>query len=239
MRPPPEHPGSKRRFIAEYPGGTPVRNTGPRRGDVHALKTTHVTDGAEPCPPGPKNTPSTVENASANANPDCPWRVFYTLPRAEKKCETRLAQRHVEVFLPTCEVVRQWKDRKKKVVEPLFKNYIFARVDEQDRLRVLQTPGIVRCVSFGGAPAEVAAEEIAQLQIAQKDPSQLLRIDYPPPGIGEAVTVVEGPLRGLHGEVIEHRGQLYVVIRVAAIRQAVRVSVPAAWVQADPSLHDA
>ena len=83
------------------------------------------------------------------------WRVFYTQARAEKKCEQRLGQRGVEVYLPTHKVVRQWKDRKKKVVEPLFRNYIFVRVDEQERLHVLQTPGIVRCVSFGGTPAEV------------------------------------------------------------------------------------
>ncbi len=165
-----------------------------------------------------------------------PWRVFYTLPRAEKKCEERLAQRRVAVFLPKYAVVRQWADRKKKVVEPLFRNYIFAQVDEQERLTVLQTPGIVRCVSFGGAPAEVPAAEVEQLRIAEQDPERLTVIAFPQPGIGEAVTVVEGPLQGLRGEVLQHRGQTYVVIRVAAIRQAVRVNVPAAWVRRDQHL---
>ena len=69
------------------------------------------------------------------------WRVFYTQARAEKKCEQRLVQRRVEVYLPTHKVVRQWKDRKKKVVEPLFRNYIFVRVDEQERLHVLRNCG--------------------------------------------------------------------------------------------------
>ena len=101
------------------------------------------------------------------------WRVFYTQARAEKKCEERLVQRGVEVYLPTHKVVRQWKDRKKKVIEPLFRNYIFAHVDEQERLHVLKTPGIVRCVSFGGTPAEVDEGEIEQLKIAQKDPKRL------------------------------------------------------------------
>ena len=159
------------------------------------------------------------------------WRVFYTQSRAEKKCEERLAERRVEVFLPKHKVVRQWKDRKKKVVEPLFRNYIFAHVDEHERLRVLKTPGIVRCVSFGSTPAEVDEGEVEQLQIAQKDPNRLQLVEFPVPGVGEEVTVTEGPLRGLHGEVIDHGGQYYVILRVTAIRQAVRVHVPAAWVQ--------
>ena len=158
------------------------------------------------------------------------WRVFYTQSRAEKQCEERLLQRHVDVYLPKSEVVRQWKDRKKKVVEPLFRNYIFAHVDEQERLLVLKTPGIVRCVSFGGAPAEVDAAEVEQLKIAQQDPARLRLVDAPLPPLGETVTITEGPLRGLCGEVSEHRGQYHVMLRITAIQQAVRVHVPGAWV---------
>ncbi len=163
------------------------------------------------------------------------WRVFYTRARAEKKCEERLGQRCIEVYLPKCEVVRQWKDRKKKVIEPLFRNYIFAHVDEQDRLRALKTPGIVRCISFGGTLAEVDQTEIEQLKIAQQDPARLRIVDSPLPTLGEVVTITEGPLRGLRGEVAEHRGQYHVILYVTAIRQAVRVHVPAAWVHRDRS----
>lgn len=160
------------------------------------------------------------------------WRVFYTAPRAEKKCEERIAERHIEVFLPTREVVRQWKDRKKKVIEPLFKNYIFAWVNERERVQVLQTDGVVRCVSFGGRPARVSEEEIEQIKIAQRDGSRLAVVDIPRPAPGEKVTVVEGPLRGLRGEVTDHRGEMHLLIMIPSIRQALRVNVPAAWVKA-------
>lgn len=159
------------------------------------------------------------------------WRVFYTQSRAEKQCEGRLEKQHIDVFLPKCQVVRQWKDRKKKVIEPLFRNYIFAHVDEQDRLRVLKTKGIVRCVSFGKTPAIVDADEVEQLKIAQKDPARLRLVDAPLPPLGETVTITEGPLRGLKGEVAEHRGQYHVILRMTAIRQAVRINVPGAWLE--------
>lgn len=153
------------------------------------------------------------------------------MARAEKRCEERLAEQQIEVFLPKRVVRRQWKDRKKKVVEPLFSNYIFARVDERERLTVLRTEGIVRCVSFGGMFAEVTEDEIAQLKITQQDPERIQAVDFPLPRRGAEVVVMEGPMRGLKGEVVEHRGERYVAIRISAIRQAIRVSLPAEWVQ--------
>lgn len=159
--------------------------------------------------------------------------MFYTHARAEKKCEKRLHNRRIDVLLPTRTVVREWSDRKKEVVEPLFRNYIFARVDEKDRLRVLQTPGIVRCVSFRGEPARLREEEVEQIKRTQEAPDRLSVVDLRPP-VGATVTVTDGPLQGLTGEVQEHRGQTYVLVRVEAIRQAVKVQVPADWIKEVP-----
>jgi transcription antitermination factor NusG len=159
------------------------------------------------------------------------WRVFYTAPRAEKRCEDRLERQGVEVLLPKAVVIRQWSDRKKKVVEPLFRNYIFARVDERERLQVLQAQGIVRCVSFGGQLADVSEGEIEALRIAQREPHRLTVVDLPLPEIGEQVVVTEGPLRDLKGEVTEHRGETHLIVRIPAIRQALRINVPASWVR--------
>jgi transcription antitermination factor NusG len=162
------------------------------------------------------------------------WRVFYTRARAEKKCEQRLANRRIDVLVPTKTEIRQWSDRKKEVTVPLFRNYLFARVDEKDRLRVLRTNGVVRCVHFDGAPARLREETIEQIKTAQKAPGRLSVADLRPP-VGETVTVTDGPLQGLTGEVTEHRGQTHLLVRVTAIRQAMRVQVPADWVEVDPA----
>lgn len=161
------------------------------------------------------------------------WRVFYTAPRIEKKCEERLLDRGIDVFLPKCVEVRQWGDRRKKVVAPLFPSYLFAHVDEADRLHVLRTDGIVRCVSFGGRLAEMREDEIEQLKLTQQAPDRLRVAGYVLPPIGDQVTVTDGPLQGLRGEVLQHRGQLEVLVRVGTIRQAVKVQVPANWVCRD------
>ena len=162
------------------------------------------------------------------------WRVFYTRARAEKKCEERLQDRRIEVLVPKKKEIRQWSDRKKEVTVPLFRNYLFARVDEKDRLRVLRTNGIVRCVHFDGEPARLRQGTVEQLQTAQQAPDRLSVTDLRPP-VGERVTVIDGPLQGLTGEVREHRGQMNILVRVEAIRQMMKVEVPADWVETAPA----
>jgi len=52
------------------------------------------------------------------------WFVFYTKSRQEKKVNELLLKRGFEPFLPMQAIVRQWSDRKKKVVLPLFNAYM-------------------------------------------------------------------------------------------------------------------
>ncbi len=160
------------------------------------------------------------------------WRVFYTAPRAEKRCEQYIDELGVEVFLPKITIKRQWKDRKKAVIEPLFKSYIFASVTERERLDVLQIKGIVKSVAFGGNLAEMTVENIEQLKLTQNDPEKLGLLSHWIPEIGKQILVTEGPMKGLKGEVLQHRGQSYVVIRIEALRQAVKVNVPIEWTRA-------
>lgn len=163
------------------------------------------------------------------------WRVFYTAARAEMKCERRLDEQSIEVFLPKYRTVRQWSDRKKWITEPLFRNYIFARVDEAERIQVLQTDGIVRCIAFAGRLASLSGEEVEQLKIAQRCPDKISHLETYRPKLGEHVEIKEGPLRGLKGEVVQHRGSTFIVLVVSAIRQAVRVEVPAHLVKREDS----
>ncbi len=160
------------------------------------------------------------------------WRVFYTRPRAEKRCEACLAECGVDVYLPKRKVVRQWRDRRKKVSVPLFPNYIFARVNESDRIRVLKVNGIARCLAFGGKLARLAPKEIEQLRILEKYPHRLEAVEGPLPALGERVEIKSGPMRGIRGEVVEVRGKRRLVIYVTSIRRSFALDTPTADVVA-------
>lgn len=158
------------------------------------------------------------------------WRVFYTKPRAEMAAERRLQDSGVEVFLPKRSVLRTWSDRKKKVIEPLFRSYIFARVDEIGRLEVLRDDAIMTTLREADGFATVRPEEIDTLQRSQSEPERLDLVGFPLPPIGTPVEVTYGIMAGMKGEVIVHRNQEYVIVRVDSIGQAVKINIPADWV---------
>lgn len=72
------------------------------------------------------------------------WYVIYTKPKWEKKVAEQLADAGIECYCPLITQVRQWSDRKKKVVVPLFNSYVFVRLEDCDRNLVFQSPGAVR-----------------------------------------------------------------------------------------------
>ena len=137
-----------------------------------------------------------------------------------------LAEEGVEVFLPMKIVAGQGGHQKRRVKEALFPGYLFAQVDERERLQVLRAPGVVGLGGEGEAPSVVDPAEVAQLRILQNAPERLGVVGFPLPPPGERIEVGSGPLQGLIGEVVGHRGRLYVVVRVAAVRQAAWAYVP-------------
>lgn len=92
------------------------------------------------------------------------WYVLYTKPRTEKRVAESLEQMGVEVYCPLITEIKQWKDRKKKLKTPLFKSYVFIKLEEKNRNRVFDVPGVVRYLFWLGKPAMVRNEEIEVIQ---------------------------------------------------------------------------
>lgn len=88
------------------------------------------------------------------------WYVLYTKPRTEKRVAETLEQMGFEVYCPLTTEIKQWKDRKKKLRSPLFKSYVFIKLEEKKRNLVFDVPGVVRYLFWLGKPAVVRNEEI-------------------------------------------------------------------------------
>jgi len=92
------------------------------------------------------------------------WYAVYTKPRWEKKVAELLNGRQIENYCPLNKVRRQWSDRKKVVLEPLFKSYVFVRVAEGDYLKVKEVNGILNFVNWLGKPAVIREDEISLIK---------------------------------------------------------------------------
>jgi transcription antitermination factor NusG len=89
------------------------------------------------------------------------WFVIYTKPRWEKKVNTVLLNKGIDVWCPTQKVQKQWSDRKKIVLEPLFKSYVFVNINYiAERTKVAMTDGVLNFVYYLGKPAVIKNEEI-------------------------------------------------------------------------------
>lgn len=156
------------------------------------------------------------------------WYAVYTTPRHEKAVHEHFGLRDLETYLPLYEKVSRWKDRLAKLELPLFPGYVFVRVALTDRVRVLNTPGVVRLVGFNGHPVPLPEDEIAALHkslaIRKAEP-------YPYVAVGKRVRIVAGPLEGLSGIVLRRKNKLRLVISIDSIARSVALEVEAADVQ--------
>ena len=130
------------------------------------------------------------------------WTAFYTKPRNEKKAAERLAKNGFEAYCPTRTIVKQWSDRKKKVSEPVFTSYLFAKVNELTRMEILLDSGIVSKLYWLGQPAVIRDIEIQEIKSFLEDYSSC-EIELKDLTGGNNVIVESGPLSGQSG-IIRH-----------------------------------
>jgi transcription antitermination factor NusG len=61
--------------------------------------------------------------------------------------------------------LRQWSDRKKKVLVPLLPSMVLVRLDEKEVQKVFDIPGVVRYLFEHGTRAVVSNEEVQAMQM--------------------------------------------------------------------------
>lgn len=88
------------------------------------------------------------------------WHAVYTKPRWEKKVFALLVERGVTAYCPLNKVRRRWSDRYKIVNEPLFKSYVFVKIDDEEMKKVRMTQGVVNFVYWNNKPAVIREQEI-------------------------------------------------------------------------------
>ena len=153
------------------------------------------------------------------------WYALYLRSRYEKKVDNDLKGKGVETFLPMIEEVHVWSDRKKKVMEPLFRGYVFVKTDLRDRSRIVTTEGVVRFVGINGRPSVIPESEIDWVRRIIGQPMDARREQYLE--VGERVRIIAGPFMGVEGIVRRTQGISRVVLSIAAIEQSFSVQVPA------------
>ena len=153
------------------------------------------------------------------------WFAIYTKPRNEKKIAEMLNEKGIEQYLPLKKSVKQWSDRRKMVDEPMFSSYIFVCIRENEHLSVLQTPGVIRFVSFERKKVPVRNVQIEAIRKYEKTGEEFIRNqeEFKP---GKKVRVIRGDLKGLEGRLTEISGKQRVKVELDAIGQSIFIKLP-------------
>jgi transcription antitermination factor NusG len=151
------------------------------------------------------------------------WYAAYTSANHEKRVAVQLKERAIEHFLPLFESVRRWKDRRRKLELPLFPGYVFVRLALQDRLQVLQVPGVAKLVGFNGTPAELPQEEIEALRASLA--FGIRAEQHPYLKIGRRVRVRAGSFAGLEGILTRKKSGPRFVMSLDIIMRSVAVEI--------------
>jgi len=151
------------------------------------------------------------------------WYALSTRARHEKKVYERLLQKKVESYLPLQTINKKWSDRYKKIEEPLFSCYVFVKIALKERVRILQTDGVVRLVTFNSIPATIPESQLNSIRFVLKQKKEIERIDYLTPG--QEIGVTQGPLKGVKGILINVKNKHRLVLRLDSIMQAISVDI--------------
>lgn len=151
------------------------------------------------------------------------WYAIYTSGRHEKAVARQLEDRSIESFLPLYRSWHRWKDRRKLVDLALFPSYVFVKIDAQDRLRVLQVPGVVSLVSFNGQPVALPEDELNALRSGLEN--QLYAEPHPYLRVGKKVRIVRGPMTGAEGVLSRKKDKYRVVISIDVLMRSVAVEL--------------
>ena len=92
------------------------------------------------------------------------WFVVFTKSRAELKVSQRLTVLGIENYTPTRIEVRQWSDRKKKILVPLLPSMVLVNIHKKEVNKVFEVAGVVRYLFEKQKRAEVSNEEVLAMK---------------------------------------------------------------------------
>jgi transcription antitermination factor NusG len=132
------------------------------------------------------------------------WLAVYTRPRWEKKVNQLLIEKGLESYCPLNKIRRKWSDRVKVVEEPLFKSYVFVKVNDRDRSNVRITNGAINFVYWDGKPAVIKEKEIIAIKrfLNEYENVEARPIDLK---INQRVRITNGTMMDKEGKVLDVR----------------------------------
>lgn len=161
------------------------------------------------------------------------WFAARTRDKQEFVTRDSLVKLEVEHFFPTRYVIRQLKDRRKRVEVPVIRNLIFVHATKQDACDISNKYGVQLFYMKDLSTRSMLVVPDKQMQdficIMDLDPEGI-HFDDEPLTVGSRVQVIKGDLCGVEGELASKANRTFVVIRIQGVLTA-SVKVPKSYLR--------
>ena len=129
------------------------------------------------------------------------WFILYTKPNKEIQVAGHLKELGFVSFCPTITIVKQYSDRKKKIIKPLIPSYVFVFIENGRRNDVFSIFGVVRYMFWMGKPAIVRDNEIELMK--QYHNGLYQSVSLTEITRGQLYKISEGIFAGKTGKIVE------------------------------------
>lgn len=165
-------------------------------------------------------------------DPEARWYAVICKQRKEFVAVENLIRQNFCVYLPRIQIRKRRAGRWIDNVEPLFPRYLFIKINMllQNTAPIRSTLGVVGLLRFAQTPAVVPDAVISAIQAREDAATGLLQDQRQQFKVGEAVQVIEGPLKGLEGVFNQARGDGRVMVLLELLGQMNRVVIERDWV---------
>ncbi len=138
------------------------------------------------------------------------WFAVQSRPRWEKKVASSLMEAGIENYCPLHKVVRHWSDRKKVILEPVFKSYVFVRIADDKKWDVKKINGILNFVYWLGKPAHIREDEITIIRKFLNEFDEIV-VEKKDLHLNAKVRIKHGVLMNYEGMIVELSGNRVIV----------------------------
>ena len=128
------------------------------------------------------------------------WFVIYTKYQFEIRVEKALQNIGIRAYCPVYKQIKQYSDRKKKVIKPLLRSYVLVYIADKERDKVFSIPGVIRYLFWLGKPAIVREEEIELMKNNLSGIYESITVSELKKG--DSYSIKEGPFKGQAGQVV-------------------------------------
>ncbi|WP_210410873.1 UpxY family transcription antiterminator [Leptospira sarikeiensis] len=155
------------------------------------------------------------------------WYAVYTHSRSEKKLALQLQKKGITLYLPIISVKKQWSDRIKTVLVPVFPSYVFVKIDiRTEKLKVLETPGSVRFVSNEGIPLVIDEGDIEIIRTLVTEYPERIKIEREKMlAPGKKVLIKKGPFAGRNARVIRKGSRSSIIVSISEMKMSISLEL--------------